>query len=88
MTPLQIAECALAALNASHRDAKWLADAMLDAARPLVFDQRAHRAAMGLASKAAGVRDALAERIAALEVEVAAIVVDAKDDGGHHAHVH
>lgn len=88
MTPLQIAECALAALNASHRDAKWLADAMLDAARPLVFDQRAHRAAMDLASKAAGVRDALAERIAMLEVEVAAIVADQKHDGGYDARTH
>lgn len=63
---------ALAALKASRRDAAWLADAMLDAAMPLVFDYDAHIAAMDLASKAVGLRDAITERIPAFEPEAAA----------------
>ena len=80
MNAQQIAEGALAALHASHRDACWLHAAALDAARPQVFDHQRFGAAMDLAAKAAGLRDALAERIALLEPEVGRLVAECSDD--------
>lgn len=85
MTPQHVAECALAALKASQRDAQWLADAMLNAARPEVLDHYRYHVAMDLTARAAGLRDALAERIAMLEPVVAAIVADLKYDGEPYA---
>lgn len=71
VTPQKISEYALAALMASHRDASWVADAALDYAKTVVFNHREYGDAMALATKAGGLRDAIAERIAIMRIVMA-----------------
>lgn len=76
-----LAEAALTALKASHRDAAWVASAALNAAmrRELSDD---FWQAMKLANKAIRARDAIAARIALLEPEIGKAIA-ARDIADH-----
>lgn len=75
-----LAEAALMALRNSHRDTGWIANAALDHSMRLVIDE-GFGEAMELANKACKVRDAIAQRIAMLEPEIASAAITQASDG-------
>ncbi len=84
-----LAEAALTMLKDSHRDAAWVASSALDHAMRLGLSE-GYSDAMELANQAILIRDAIAQRIAMFEPEVAKVVAASipADQGGGQSITH
>lgn len=75
MSQLQVAECALAALKAAHRDMSWLVATLHKVLDGEDIFQRL------LTEEAAYIREVMSQHIATLEPSVVAVALTQRDEG-------